>query len=223
MTLSEQIVYYWPELRLSLEQTAIMMGISLLFALLLGLPLGIGLFLSNPKLTQKRTISYWVLNGIVSIIRSYPFLLFVVTLIPVVRFLIGRAFGPVPASFPLSLVAIAIFSRLVEQVLLDIPQEIRVLADSLGASKRQFIRYFLLVEGRSGLILAFTTTIVSMVSYSTVMGIVGGGGIGDFAIRYGYQSYQYGIMYLAIILMVCFVFLIQMVGNQLAYQLDKRK
>lgn len=223
MTLSEQIVYYWPELRLSLEQTAIMMGISLFFALLLGLPLGIGLFLSNPKLTQKRTISYWVLNGIVSIIRSYPFLLFVVTLIPVVRFLIGRAFGPVPASFPLSLVAIAIFSRLVEQVLLDIPQEIRVLADSLGASKRQFIRYFLLVEGRSGLILAFTTTIVSMVSYSTVMGIVGGGGIGDFAIRYGYQSYQYGIMYLAIILMVCFVFLIQMVGNQLAYQLDKRK
>lgn len=223
MTLSEQMVYYWPELRLSLEQTAIMMGISLLFALLLGLPLGIGLFLSNPKLTQKKTASYWVLNAIVSVVRSYPFLLFVVTLIPVVRFLIGRAFGPVPASFPLSLVAIAIFSRLVEQVLLDIPQEIRVLADSLGASKRQFIRYFLLVEGRSGLILAFTTTIVSMVSYSTVMGIVGGGGIGDFAIRYGYQSYQYGIMYLAIILMVCFVFLIQMVGNQLAYQLDKRK
>lgn len=223
MTLSEQIVYYWPELQLSLEQTAIMMGISLFFALVIGLPLGIGLFLSNPKFTQKKTVSYWVLNAIVSVIRSYPFLLLVVTLIPVVRFLIGRAFGPVPASFPLSLVAVAIFARLVEQVLLDIPQEIRLLADSLGASKWQYIRYFLLVEGRSGLILAFTTTIVSMVSYSTVMGIVGGGGIGDFAIRYGYQSYQYGIMYLAIILMVCFVFLIQMIGNQIAYQLDKRK
>ncbi|MEG0293036.1 methionine ABC transporter permease [Enterococcus sp.] len=223
MTLSEQIVYYWPELQLSLEQTAIMMGISLFFALVIGLPLGIGLFLSNPKFTQKKTVSYWVLNAIVSVIRSYPFLLLVVTLIPVVRFLIGRAFGPVPASFPLSLVAVAIFARLVEQVLLDIPQEIRLLADSLGANKRQYICYFLLVEGRSGLILAFTTTIVSMVSYSTVMGIVGGGGIGDFAIRYGYQSYQYGIMYLAIILMVCFVFLIQMIGNQIAYQLDKRK
>ncbi|GGI66331.1 methionine ABC transporter permease [Enterococcus alcedinis] len=223
MTLSEQIVYYWPELQLSLEQTAIMMGISLFFALVIGLPLGIGLFLSNPKFTQKKTVSYWVLNAIVSVIRSYPFLLLVVTLIPVVRFLIGRAFGPVPASFPLSLVAVAIFARLVEQVLLDIPQEIRLLADSLGANKWQYICYFLLVEGRSGLILAFTTTIVSMVSYSTVMGIVGGGGIGDFAIRYGYQSYQYGIMYLAIILMVCFVFLIQMIGNQIAYQLDKRK
>ena len=175
------------------------------------------------KFTQKKTLAYWLLNGFVSIVRSYPFLLFVVTLIPVVRFLIGRAFGPVPASFPLSLVAIAIFARLVEQVLLDIPQEIQVLSDSLGANKWQYIWYFLLVEGRSGLILAFTTTIVSMVSYSTVMGIVGGGGIGDFAIRYGYQSYQYGIMYLAIILLVCFVFMIQMVGNQLAFKLDKRK
>ena len=223
MSLAEQIVYYWPELQLSLEQTAIMMGISLFFALVVGLPLGVALFLANPKVAQKRTLSYWFLNGVISIVRSYPFLLFVVTLIPIVRFLIGRAFGPVPASFPLSLVAIAIFARLVEQVLLDIPQEIQLLADSLGASKVQYIWYFLLVEGRSGLVLAFTTTIVSMVSYSTVMGIVGGGGIGDFAIRYGYQSYQYGIMYLAIILMVCFVFLIQMIGNQLAYRLDKRK
>ena len=144
-------------------------------------------------------------------------------LIPVVRFLIGRAFGPVPASFPLSIVAIAIFARLVEQVLLDIPNEIRLLADSLGATTRQYIWHFLLVEGRSGLVLAFTTTIVSMTSYSTVMGIVGGGGIGDFAIRYGYQSYQYGIMYVAILIMVGFVFVVQMLGNQLAHQLDKRK
>lgn len=223
MTLMEQIVYYWPELQMSLEQTAIMMSISLGISLVVGLPVGIGLYFSNPKFTQKKTLAYWLLNGFVSIVRSYPFLLFVVTLIPVVRFLIGRAFGPVPASFPLSLVAIAIFARLVEQVLLDIPQEIQVLSDSLGANKWQYIWYFLLVEGRSGLILAFTTTIVSMVSYSTVMGIVGGGGIGDFAIRYGYQSYQYGIMYLAIILLVCFVFMIQMVGNQLAFKLDKRK
>ena len=107
--------------------------------------------------------------------------------------------------------------------MLDIPNEIRLLADSLGATTRQYIWHFLLVEGRSGLVLAFTTTIVSMTSYSTVMGIVGGGGIGDFAIRYGYQSYQYGIMYVAILIMVGFVFVVQMLGNQLAHQLDKRK
>ena len=223
MSLQEQLVYYWPELVLSLEQTAIMMGISLSVALLMGLPLGMALYLTHPKVQQREHSAYWVFNALISIIRSFPFLLFVVVLIPVVRFLIGRAFGPVPASFPLSIVAIAIFARLVEQVLLDIPNEIRLLADSLGATTRQYIWHFLLVEGRSGLVLAFTTTIVSMTSYSTVMGIVGGGGIGDFAIRYGYQSYQYGIMYVAILIMVGFVFVVQMLGNQLAHQLDKRK
>lgn len=223
MSLQEQMIYYWPELVLSLEQTGMMMGISLSFALILGLPLGIGLYLTHPKVQNTEHWGYWLLNALISIIRSFPFLLFVVVLIPVVRLLIGRAFGPVPASFPLSIVATAIFARLVEQVLLDIPSDIRLLADSLGATTRQYIWRFLLVEGRSGLVLAFTTTIVSLTSYSTVMGIVGGGGIGDFAIRYGYQSYQYGIMYVAIIMMVGFVFVVQMLGNQLAHQLDKRK
>lgn len=223
MNFQEQFVYYWPELLLALKQTGIMMGISLSVALLLGLPVGICLFLTHPKTQGKAHWGHWFLNALISLIRSFPFLLFVVVLIPVVRFLIGRAFGPVPASFPLSIVAIAIFARLVEQVLLDIPQDIRLLADSLGASTKQYVWRFLLVEGRSGLVLAFTTTIVSMTSYSTVMGIVGGGGIGDFAIRYGYQSYQYGIMYAAILIMVGFVFIIQMLGNQLAYQIDHRK
>ncbi|MHC5268670.1 methionine ABC transporter permease [Enterococcus sp. LJL98] len=223
MTLQEQLVYYWPELMVSLQQTGIMMGISLAVSLVLGLPLGVGLFLSHPKVQGRRPIRYWVLNAVISVVRSFPFLLFVVILIPVVRWLIGRAFGPIPASVPLSIVAVAIYARLVEQVLLDVPQDIRFLADSLGATTMQYIWHFLFVEGRSGLVLAFTTTIVSMTSYSTVMGIVGGGGIGDFAIRYGYQSYQYGIMYVAILLMVGFVFLIQMLGNQLAHQLDKRK
>lgn len=224
MTLFEQIQYYWPELLLSLQQTGIMMGISLSLGFFLGLFLGIYLFLSHPQANGgKQTFSYWLTNAFVSVIRSFPFLLFVIVLIPVVRFLIGRAFGPVPAAVPLSFVATAIFARLVEQVLLDLPQEITILAQSLGATTGQYIWHFLFVEARSGLVLAFTTTIVSMVSYSTVMGIVGGGGIGDFAIRYGYQSYQYGIMYTAVFIMIVAVFIIQMLGNQLAYQIDRRK
>src|SRR5699024_12795332 len=109
------------------------------------------------------------------------------------------SFFPYPLVIPFSIVCSAIFSRLVDQVLLDIPIEIKVLAESLGATKLKYIWNFLLVESRSGIMLAYTTTIVSMVSYSTVMGIVGGGGIGDFAIRYGYQSYETEIMYFAII------------------------
>ncbi|MGX7195748.1 methionine ABC transporter permease [Enterococcus olivae] len=223
MTWIENIDYYMPEFILSLQQTGIMMGISMLMSLLLGLPMGVALFLSNNNEKGGRSFSYWILNFFITLIRSFPFLLFVVTLIPVTRLVIGRAFGPFPASFPLSIVAIAIFARMVEQVLLDVPEEIRLLADSLGTNKWQYIWHFLLVEARSGLLLAFTTTTVSMVSFSTVMGIVGGGGIGDFAIRYGYQSYQYGIMYFAVSVMIVTVFIIQMLGNTIARKIDKRK
>lgn len=223
MTLMENIQYYFPEFILSLKQTGTMMGISMTACLLFGLPLGVALFLSNPNIKGSQPVSYWALNFLITLVRSFPFLLFVITLIPVTRFIIGRAFGPVPASLPLSIVAVAIFARLVEQVLLDVPEEIRLLADSLGTSKWQYIWHFLLVEARSGIVLAYTTAAVSMVSYSTVMGIVGGGGVGDFAIRYGYQSYQTGIMYFAIVVMVVFVFIIQMMGNFIARKLDKRK
>jgi D-methionine transport system permease protein len=137
--------------------------------------------------------------------------------------LLGSSFGPIPAIFPLSIVAMSIFARLTEQVLLDVPEEVSYLAKSLGVSQWQYVWSFLLVEARSGLILSLTTTAVSMVSYSTVMGIVGGGGIGDFAIRYGYQRYEYGVMYFAIIIMILLVFILQGIGNQAARKLDKRK
>ncbi len=136
---------------------------------------------------------------------------------------LGKAFGPVPSSVPLSIVAIAIFARLVEQVLLDVPKEIGALANSLGTSRLQYVWYFLLVEARSGLVLAYTTTTVSMVSYSTVMGVIGGGGIGDFAVRVGYQRYEYGMMYVAIVIMIALVFILQIFGNFIAQTLDKRK
>lgn len=223
MSWIENILYYQSALLESLKETGIMMGISLSFGLIFGLFFGILLFLTNPKSVAKNPFTYGVLNLLISVIRSFPFLLFVVALIPLTRIIIGSAFGPFAASFPLSFVAAAIFARMAEQVLLDIPAEVTQLAESLGVSRWQYIWHFLLLEARSGLVLAFTTTSVSMVSYSTVMGIVGGGGIGDFAIRYGYQRYEYGIMYFAIVIMIVGVFLIQICGNGIARKLDKRK
>lgn len=222
MRIPEDISYYFPALEKSLQETALMMGISMTAALIVGLPLGILLFMVHPT-SQRKGIVYWLVNLLLSIVRSFPFLLFVVALIPFTRLILGSSFGAGPASFPLSIVASAIFARLVEQVLLDVPKEVGQLASSLGVSNLQYIWHFLLLEARSGLVLAFTTTIVSMVSYSTVMGIVGGGGIGDFAIRYGYQRYEYGIMYFAIVLMIVTVFIIQMIGNGIAKKIDKRK
>ncbi|MBR6895469.1 MAG: ABC transporter permease subunit [Lactococcus sp.] len=223
MSFMTSIQYYLPELILALKETGIMMGIAMTSCLLIGLPLGIAMFDANPQIQRKRTIRYWLFNFIVTFVRSFPYLLFVITLIPLTRFLLGRAFGPYPASFSLSLIGIVIFARLVEQVLLDVPVATRELASALGATKWQYIWHFLLAEARSGLVLGYTTAVVSLVSYSTVMGIIGGGGIGSFALIYGYQSYQYGIMGLAIALIIFLVFIIQMIGNQVAYKLDKRK
>ncbi len=223
MSFMTSIQYYLPELLLALKETGIMMGIAMTSCLLIGLPLGIAMFDANPQIQRKRTIRYWLFNFIVTFVRSFPYLLFVITLIPLTRFLLGRAFGPYPASFSLSLIGIVIFARLVEQVLLDVPVATRELASALGATKWQYIWHFLLAEARSGLVLGYTTAVVSLVSYSTVMGIIGGGGIGSFALIYGYQRYQYGIMGLAIALIIFLVFIIQMIGNQVAYKLDKRK
>ena len=223
MSFMTSIQYYLPELILALKETGIMMGIAMTSCLLIGLPLGIAMFDANPQIQGKRTIRYWLFNFIVTFVRSFPYLLFVITLIPLTRFLLGRAFGPYPASFSLSLIGIVIFARLVEQVLLDVPVATRELASALGATKWQYTWHFLLGEARSGLVLGYTTAVVSLVSYSTVMGIIGGGGIGSFALIYGYQSYQYGIMGLAIAIMIFLVFIIQMIGNQVAYRLDKRK
>ncbi|AKX87147.1 methionine ABC transporter permease [Enterococcus durans] len=214
---------YWPALLTSLKETGIMMSISMVICLLLGLPLGLSLFLTNPKMKGHHPWLYWLLNFLVTVVRSFPYLLFVIALIPVTRSVLGKAFGPVPSSVPLSIVAIAIFARLVEQVLLDVPKEIGALANSLGTSRLQYVWYFLLVEARSGLVLAYTTTTVSMVSYSTVMGVIGGGGIGDFAVRVGYQRYEYGMMYVAIVIMIALVFILQIFGNFIAQTLDKRK
>ncbi|WP_313511190.1 methionine ABC transporter permease [Enterococcus sp.] len=220
MSISESIRYYLPELWQALGETGIMMGISISAAILLGLPLGVLMYLTRK---EAFSLAYEGLNLIVTIIRSFPFLLFVVALIPFTRMLLGSSFGPIPASFPLSIVAISVYARLTEQVLLDVPEDVTLLAKSLGVTRWQFIRSFLLLEARSGLVLALTTTIVSMVSYSTVMGIVGGGGIGDFAIRYGYQRYEYGVMYFAILIMIVLVFILQWIGNTTARRLDKRK
>ena len=222
MTIIESIQYYLPELMQAMEETLIMMSISIFAAVLIGLPLGILLFISRENNNQG-TILYQILNLLITVIRSFPYLLFVVAMIPVTRFLLGSSFGPIPASIPLSIVSVVIYARLVEQVLLDVPEDVGLLARSLGVSTYQYVKEFLLVEARSGLILSLTTTIVSMVSYSTVMGIVGGGGIGDFAIRYGYQRYEYGVMYFSILVMIVAVFSIQLIGNGLAKKVDKRK
>lgn len=218
---------YTPKLIEAIQETSIMMLFSTAAAILLGLPLGILVFLtSNQQILSDRPWAKGVhalCNVIINIVRSFPFLLLVVAMQPIIRQVYGRATGdPVAASFPMMVIAIALYARFVEQSLMDVPKGVTDLAQALGATPWQFVRHFLLVEARSSLIIGFTTAFVSFISYSTIMGVVGGGGIGDFAIRYGYQRYEEEVMYLAIILMIVLVQVIQWLGLRLGKHLDRR-
>lgn len=219
----QRVIEYWPALFESLWETGIMMGFAMVAAILLGLPLGTLLFLTAKGQPMHNIFIYQLSNVFVNIVRSFPFLLLVVAMQPFIREVYGRATGdPVAASFPMMLIAIALYARFVQQSLLDVPKGVTETARSMGASIPQLVWKFLFVEARSSLIIGFTTAFVSFISYSTIMGVVGGGGIGDFAIRYGYQRYETDIMYTAIIVIIIIVQLIQWWGLRLAKKLDKR-
>lgn len=219
----ERLIEFSPRMIESMGETGIMMVFSVLAAILLGLPLGTYIFLTSPGRPLENRLINEVLNVFVNIIRSFPFLLLVIVMQPLIRATYGRATGdPVAASFPMMVIAIALYARFVEQSLLDIPKEITETAQALGATISQYIFKFLYVEARSSLIIGFTTAFVSFISYSTIMGTVGGGGIGDFAIRYGYHRYETDIMYTAIVIIILFVQVIQWAGLKLARKLDKK-
>lgn len=214
---------YDTEIWHAIGETFVMVGISIAAAVFLGLPVGTVLFLCRKGQLYENRPLFSVMNGLVNIIRSFPFLLLVVIMIPLTRFIVGTSIGTLAAAVPLSVVAIASYSRLVEQSLLEVPKEVIEAASSMGASTLQIVFKFLYVEARSGLVLGLTTSTISFISYSTVMGIVGGGGVGDFAIRYGYQRFETEIMVFTIIIMVILVQSIQFAGSLAARLLDKRK
>ena len=216
------LVRYQSEIWQSIAETFMMVGVSILAAILVGLPLGTWLYLSRKGQLLENQIVFSVLNLVVNIVRSFPFLLLVVFLIPFTRLIIGTAIGTAAATVPLSIIAIAHYARLVEQSLIDVPRGVIEAALSMGASVKDIIFKFLYLEARSGLVLGLTTSIISFISYSTIMGVVGGGGIGDFAIRYGYQQFQTELMLYMILIMLVFVQLIQFTGTTVARIIDKR-
>lgn len=181
----------------------------------------ISFFTRKGQLLENQMI-FSILNLFVNIVRSFPFLLFVVFLIPFTRLIVGTAIGTAAATVPLAIMAVAYYSRLVEQSLIDVPKGVIEAAISMGASIPEIIFKFLYVEARSGLVLGLTTSTISFISYSTIVGVVGGGGIGDFAIRYGYQRFETELMFYMIIIMLILVQLIQFIGTNISKAIDKR-
>lgn len=220
--LSDNIQAVLPELGTAFGQTLTMLGIGLSAAVLIGGPLGVLLFLLSPGQSLDQRHTFRVLNWFVNTVRSFPFIILLVALVPVTRVVAGTSIGPVAAAVPLSFAAIPYFARLVEQCLRDVPRGTIEAAHAMGASELQIVWRVLVVEARSGLVLALTVLAISFLSYSAVAGVVGGGGIGDLAIRYGYYRFQTDVMVLTVAILVVLVQIIQFGGNAIARRLDKR-
>ncbi|ALJ20673.1 methionine ABC transporter permease [Microbacterium sp. No. 7] len=220
--LAEVLAAHGDDLVEALGETGYMLAVSLTAAVVLGLPLGTLVYLTRPGGLVPQRVVWTIGNLAINVVRSFPFLLLVVFLIPLTRLVYGTSFGTPAATFSLCFVAVAIYGRLVEQILREIDPGIPRVADTMGATLPQIMFRFLLPEARPGLVYALTSASISLLSYSTVLGVVGGGGIGDFAMRYGYQEYNDALMYLTIAIILVCVLLIQAIGHRVSERLDHR-
>jgi len=220
--LTDLLASHGEDLAQSMAETGYMMLVSLLAAVLIGLPLGTVVYLTGRGGIAENRIVNVLADLYINVVRSFPFLLLVVFLIPFTRAVIGTSFGTQAATLPLCFVAVAIYARLTEQILREIPAGISRVAVASGATVPQAVFRMLLPEARAGLVYALTSAAISLLSYSTVLGVVGGGGIGDFAMRYGYQVYNDSLMYLTIVIIIACVLAIQAVGHRASVRLDHR-
>lgn len=218
----DNIISLLPEIYLGIGQTFLMVGIAISAAILLGLPIGFLTFLTSKEQLLEHTILNNILNALINTVRSFPFIILLIALIPFTRTILGTSVGPLAASIPLSIAAIPFLARLVEQSLREVPKGTIEAAVAMGGTSIQIIIKVLLVEARSGLLLGLTVTAVSFISYSAIAGVVGGGGIGDLAIRYGYYRFQTDIMITTVLLLIIIVQSVQFIGNYLSAKLDKR-
>lgn len=202
--------------------TLYMTLISTLIAYVIGLPMGILLVVTAPGGLKPNKIIYKVLDVIVNIVRSIPFLILLMLIIPFTRFIVGKSYGPTATIVPLSLAAAPFVARLVESSLLEVDHGVIEAAQSMGASLWTIIWKVLVAEARTSLIVGGTISLGTILGYSAMAGVVGGGGLGDIAIRYGYYRYQADIMVVTVILLVALVQILQMIGTKLSKKLDRR-
>jgi len=212
----------WSEILQASLDTFWMLGGSLLFTVLLGLPLGVLLFLTGPKQLFANRGIYGVLAFIVNVLRSLPFIILLIVLIPLTVILVGTSLGVAGAIPPLVVGATPFFARLVETALREVDKGIIEATQAMGASTRQIIWNALLPEARPGIIAAITVTAITLVSYTAMAGVVGAGGLGDLAIRYGYQRFQDDVMLLTVVMLVVLVQILQTVGDKLVVHYSRK-
>lgn len=210
-------------MRQPLIETLQMLVLSTAFSILLGLPLGIILVITDPKGLKANKVIYQVISTFVNISRSIPFIILMILLFPLSRWLVGTTIGTTATVVPLSIAAMPFVGRLVESALKEVPKGLVEAARAMGASTMEIIIKILLPEALPGILRGLTLLMINLVGYSAMAGAIGGGGLGDLAIRYGYHRYQMDVLIVSVVVIILLVQFIQSTGNQLTYYiLNKR-
>ena len=212
----------WYEIWLATGDTMLMLGGSLLFTVLLGLPLGVLLFLCSPRQLLENRGVYAFMSLAVNILRSLPFIILLIVMIPFTVLITGTSLGVAGAIPPLVVGATPFFARLVETALREVDRGIIEATQSMGATTRQIIVNALLPEARPGIFAAITVTAITLVSYTAMAGVVGAGGLGDLAIRYGYQRFQDDVMVVTVVMLIVLVQILQTIGDKLVTHYSRK-
>ncbi|MGE4454699.1 MAG: methionine ABC transporter permease [Sphaerochaeta sp.] len=207
-------------------ETLSMVFFSTLFSLILGLPLGILLSATSPE-DQGGIIPHPVLNNvlgrIVNVLRSFPFIILMILLFPLSRLLIGTSIGTTATIVPLSIAAAPFVARVIETALKEVDPGVVQAARAMGSTNFQIVRKVLIPEALPSLVSGVTLTIINLIGYSAMAGAIGGGGLGDLAIRYGYQRFRGDIMVVAVVVILVLVEVIQVIGNKISAKLLARR
>lgn len=215
-------VEFGPDLWKATTDTFLMVGVTMVAAVVLGLPLGVLLFVTSPTGLHPRPLLNRITSYLVNALRSFPFIILLVLLIPFSRFVVGTSIGPKAAAVALSFAVIPYFARMVEQNLRDVPRGMVDMALACGASPLHVIFKVLVMEAMPSLLGSLTVTATGFIAYSAVAGAVGAGGLGDLAIRYGYYRFETGVMIWCVIIMFVLVQLTQLLGDWLVRRTDRR-
>ncbi len=222
MTVVRTVIEYWDLLGSGTLVTLYMTFLSAFFAYLFGMPLGIILVITDRQHILPRYRLNSVLGGIVNVMRSIPFIILLIAVIPFTRLVVGTSIGPTASVVPLAIGAIPFVARMVEASVKEVDWGVIEAALAMGASPWQLITKVLVPETLPSLILGMSITVITLIGYSAMAGVVGGGGLGDIAIRYGYYRYQEDLMFLTIVLLIIIVQMVQTAGNYLSRKIDMK-
>ena len=212
----------WADIGQATLDTLVMLGGSLAFSVLLGLPLGVILFLTGPKQLLANRPANAALSFTVNVLRSVPFVILLIVMIPLTVLLVGTSLGVAGAIPPLVVGAAPFYARLVETALREVDRGVIEAGQAMGATPRQIVFGALLPEAMPGIIAGATVTAIALVSYTAMAGVVGAGGLGDLAIRFGYQRFQTDVMVVTVVLLLALVQGLQWAGDRLIIKISRR-